>query len=352
MGGEILEGWERVSVTIARNTIASKFGFKFSETSPGDPLARLIRKGVPAEIFLAGTSILSGRVTERRLRYGAQFNDLEAAGRDVLGDIVDSSTTVQPSQWRSARVETIVEKILSPFPLIQFRKDLSDDAGSVADFTIQTGEKVFASIDRLARLKGLIPQPDGRGGLYLIRPRQDRAPVVLVYGENILQGNSVDSENGRHSSVTVHGQGSNSDFWNAGSPGQSVKAEAFDPGITRSRPRVIIAENGASETELRIRARTEVATAAARSSPVEYTVEGWEMGGYRWKPGDLIPVYDAAAEIGTSKGSPAEMELASVTFSAGANSGPKTTLRLMRPGAFTTAELAKPSDPESLQWER
>ena len=353
IGGQILEGWSQVSVSRKLDALAGSFSFGFGEISPTDPTARAIKRGDLASIMLDGVPILAGAIGELSTSYDGSSGSVTAAGRDLTGDLVDSSAIAEPGEWNGATVGLIARHLLAPFPLLRWRSDLSDPAaGVVKSFALNTGETVFAALDTLARMRGLLVNSDGAGGVFMRRPGVIRAPVTIARGSSIISASLRDSDSGRFSRYICHGQGAGLADWNAGgTPGQSVRAEALDPGVGRPRSLVIMSETGATLPELLARVNFEASSRAAKSRRVSYTLPGWTLDGHLWTPGEIVPVYDPALAIGTSTGLPVEMVLASVRFSASATEGKRAALELVPRGAFSVLPIL-PATTKGLElWE-
>ena len=351
--GQILEGWTTVSVSRKLDALAGSFSFGFAEISPSDPVARAIKRGTLASVYLDENLILKGAIGELNTSYDGTSASVTAAGRDLSGDLVDSSAIAEPGEWNGATLSTIATQLLAPFPLIRWRADISDPAaGVVRSFSLNTGETVFSALDTLARMRGLLVNSDGAGGVYMRRVGALRAPVTIARGSSILSASLRDSDSARFSKYIAHGQGGGLADWDAGgTPGQSVRAEADDPGIGRDRPLIIIAETGATVPELLARVNFEASSRAAKSRRVSYTIPGWTLSGHLWTPGEIVPVYDPALAIGTSTGSPVDMVLSSVKFSASASEGRRASLELVPVGAFSVLPIPPPKSKGLELWE-
>ena len=353
-GGEILEGWKSVSVSQAFDRMASSFALSLAEIEPDDPRLRKLKIGATLEFHLDGELVLSGIVRKRTKRYDGVSNSVEITGRDLTVDLVDCSATNEPGEWNGARLDTIAAELVGPFPLLKYRADLSASGlGSATTFDLETGESVFAALDRLARMRGFLVDSDLAGGVFFTRPGENRAPVSLELGTNIEAGQMVEDESERFSTYIFHAQASSVDSWEAGSgPGMAVRVETKDPGVTRFRPLVTIAEESAGEAELQKRADFDASVRAARSVVVSYTLPGWKLDGYLWKPGELVPVFDPMLAVGTEGGSPVDLLIGSVEWSRDAGGrGSTTKLELFKPGTFATKPIKAPKTEALELWD-
>lgn len=351
VGGQLLEGWASLSVSRRIDALAGSFRFEFAEIEPGDPIARAIQRGDVARILLDGQELVTGAIEELERFYDASSNRVAAGGRSIVADLIDSSAIHEPGEWTGAKVATIVGQLLEPYPLIRFRSDLSDPAGgSISKFALQTGESVFSAIDRLARFRGLLPRDDGGNGVYFDRPGSSRSPVSITRGANILSASVRESESGRFSRYIAHGQAIGAAAWDTAGPGQTLRAEAFDPGIRRARTLVVLSESALGQSDLETRVAFEASGRSARAYRVTYGLQGWTLGGHVWQPGELVPVFDEVLGIGNANGSPVDMLLSGVQFQASSAGGRVAQVELVRPGAFTPEPVPEPPETGPELW--
>lgn len=351
IGGQLLEGWKSISVTRRVDALAGSFRFQFAEIEPEDPVARAIQRGDVARILVDGQELVTGAIEELERAYDGQTHRLACSGRSIVADLLDSSAIHEPGEWNGATVATIVRQLLEPYPQVRFREDLSDPAGgSIRSFALQTGETVFAAIDRLARFRGLLPRDDGGNGIYFDRPGSSRSPVVISRGSNVLAASVTESETGRFSRYIGHGQAVGADSWETAGPGQAIRAEAFDPGIRRNRTLIVVSESALGQSDLDTRVAFEASGRAARGFRATYSLQGWTLDGHRWEPGELVPVFDELLAIGDAGGSPADMLLSGVTFRASSGGGRVANVELVRPGAFTPEPIPEPPETGPELW--
>ena len=343
--GEAFEGWKSVTIQRSFDALAAMFDFDFAEVPTDDPLRKKVLKGSTVEILLDGDLLLDGAINRRREQYDGGSHSLSVSGRDILSDLVDSSATNEPGQWTNTTPSRIAAALVSVFPELSWRSDLSLDGKPLETFSLETGETVFGALDRLARFLGAVVRSDGRGGAFFERPGSRRAPVALSRAANIEGGELDDDDSQRYSLYIGHSQGPTEAFWDAGSPGQTIRSQVADPGVPRFRPLLILAEAAAGEQSLTDRLQFESNVRAARSSQVRYTLPRWRLDGHVWDPGELVSIYDPILGIGTAAGEPVDMLLSSATLERPAGSGSRTRLEFMRPDAFQP----EPPDPPPAQ---
>ena len=281
-------------------TISGGFSVTVSERDPGTMQPRAIVPGQDCTLQLDGETVLTGYVDQVRVRHDAGSHEITVAGRDKAGDLVDCSAEQQ--EWAGRTIDAIAADIARPFGVTV---SLSGEAGEPFEkFTIERGETAFDAIDRMCRLRGLLPLSDGKGGVVLGRAARDSASVRLELGRNIISAEGRADWSQRHSTYEIVGQqkGSDEKFWAAGPDGETgpktytqVSAEAEDPAIDRHRPLVLLAEQGLSQAEAQERVDWEAAVRRGRSREARVVVQGWRENGADgalWAPGRLVRLVD------------------------------------------------------------
>ena len=326
IGGRHHEGWTEALVRRSIETISGAFQLGVSERDPGALTPRAITPGEECTIALDGETVITGYVDAVEIRYDAETHVIKVKGRDRTGDLVDCSAVQQ--EWANAKLEAIAMEIAAPFGVTV--RTVEDTGEVFRKFTIERGETAFEAIDRLCRLRGLLPISDGKGGIVIGRAARERVGTRLMRGVNILKANGRADWSERHSAYTILGQQAGSDevFGGEARNVTQVSAEAEDPGVTRYRPLVVLAEQGLSPAEAQERVKWEAAVRRGRSRQIMVTVQGWrEGGGALWAPGGLVSVMDDWLGI--------ERNLLISTVDQGiSDAGTISTLTLMPEDAF------------------
>ena len=83
----------------------------------------------------------------------------------------------------------------------------TSDTGPVfRKFTIERGETAFDAIERLCRIRGLLPVSDGVGNVSIGLAARSRAMTRLARGSNILSASGVADISERFSTYEILGQ--------------------------------------------------------------------------------------------------------------------------------------------------
>lgn len=323
--GQPFLGWKSVTVTSSIEAVAGSFQFTASERHPDDVLARRIRRGQTCEVLLEGDLVLTGYVYDVGKKHSATSHEVSVSGRSLAGDLVDCSATNQPGEWKQRSILQIANDLAAPFG-VTVRADV--DVGPVfPTFRIKESETAFAAIERMARQRGLLLVSDPAGNVVMTRALQEREPLAVILGTEVLEAGVTDSETDRFSLYRFKGQQQGGDFLSPMSAA-GPQGEATDPEVTRFRPRVQLAETQGTNATLRERARWEAARSAGLAHRPQVVVREWRNShGSLWRANTLVRVVDDFLEVD------GELLIATVSYQSDSN-GRRSTLSLSRPEAF------------------
>lgn len=341
VGGKGFGGWKDVRVTQSIETISGDFDLSYSATWSGQRTPWPIIDGDPCEVRIGDDVVLTGYVDDSDDNLTATDDTLQVTGRDKTGDLVDCSAMHKPDQWSGQSLQAIASILCKPFG-ISVRAQV-DTGKAIPTVKVQPGETAFAVIDRLCRMRAILPVSDGKGGLVLTAAgKGGRAHTALEEGVNILSIGRKRSQKDRFSEYIIKGQQSGLAALGGGPAVEVVTAKgevatraaapasgrAKDAGVLRYRPLVIIAEAEATGHSPAVRALWESTVRAGRGLRLTVTVQGWrQANGDLWTPNQEVYVKVPSRKIDDW------LLIASCTYTCG-DSGTLTELSLARPDAF------------------
>jgi prophage tail gpP-like protein len=294
--GKRFTSWTTVAVSLSITNASGSFSFSVSQSNPEDVAAREIQLGAECSVAIHGEIVITGYIDRRVPSYDANSHAILVAGRDRTSDLVDCSAVHVPGEWHGAGMLRIAQALAAPFD-VGVRSEVSLGE-PFTRWRVQESETAFASIERMARHRGVLVTTDGLGMLILTEAGAgSRVAAPLVLGSNVLAGSVEYSTRDRFSVYTVKGQRAGSDF-DFAEPVTSPFARATDPGVGRYRPRTIIAEAQADPSTLGIRARLEANRRSANGRTATITVRDWrDDEGALWRPNTFVHVRDEFLEI-------------------------------------------------------
>lgn len=333
---EKFTGWTQVEFTRAIDAVSGKFKI----TVP--PTAREvwpIRPGDPLELWVQKDLILRGYVDAFEGSSDAtRGRTVSIEGRDKTADLVDCSAMNEPGQWTGLRAEQLVLELVKPFGLKVENRRSQQDPFPV--FKLQPGETAWGAIDRVCRLRGILPYSDGSGGVVLAAPGDRSAEADLIEGGpsgNVKASRIMFGHQQRFSTYTVRGQQRGSDEGWGSETGQ-VEGGAVDAGVIRKRPLLVIAEGSVSVADARARAEWEAISRAGAGTKVEVTVQGWRQGPNLplWAPNLTVWVSLPSWQLA------ATMLIRAVRFTRNQSQGTTAQLSLVRRDAYQSAPAVNP----------
>lgn len=291
VNGQDYRGWKKVSISAGIERQSRDFKLDVTWRWPGQDQEIPVRQGDYCQVRIGGDLVLSGWIYGTPINYDAHTVNRAVTGRSLTSDLVDCSAVNSPGQWRGQSVYQIVDALAAPYG-VQVVSQVAD-TGKLTDHTIEPGETVFESIDRLLTLSRLLSTDDTRGRLVIVRPGSaGRAVDRLELGQNILNGSAQLDFSGVFSEYRVTGQRSGSDT-EFGAQASEVKALASDPRAARKRV-LLIHESGQMTPKLaEARANWERGNRMGKALTLNYKVQGWrQSNGALWLPNMTVRVVD------------------------------------------------------------
>lgn len=337
--GLIYEAWQDVTISMGIDHLVNEFTLKVSNrwsngrVSNGPPP---IQRGTECRLTIDGETVITGRVLRATVGFDKDSWTLSLTGKDRAELLVRCSVELAPLEWRGLMAVEIVAAMAKPYGI---PVALAADQGlPIETFALQAGEKVFAAIDRLCRMRSLLPFSDGKGGLVLGQAGNGRHAGVLHEARDIvLDGGADFSHEDRFSEYRVMESGG------LGLPGTEGVATARDAGLPYYAPLTVLAEMTGDDASFKTRADWEANTRQGRSDAINFTVKGWRDGGFSgalWRINNLVRVESPG--IGIS----ADMLIKALTFTQNDQAGTRTQLQLTRPEAYQP----QPSKPQKGLW--
>lgn len=325
IGGVNWEGWESVEVSHQVDAAAGSFSLGLADKWRAEQMAPALSAGMACQVLAGGDTLISGYIDKLNFSFADAAHGITVSGRDKTGDLVDCSAVHDPGYFKNQTAQQLAQTLAGPFGI----SVKAEDSGQPIEvFKIEEGESAFMAIERAARTRGLLPTPDGRGGLSLGRPGQRRSSTALVQGQNVKEGSVGYDVSDRFSDYVCKGQkrGSDDDY---GESCCAVKGQGQDESIDRYRPLIVRPETQVNQQDAEQRAKWEASTRAARGVSAEVTVQGWRQDdGALWQAGLLVscdlPFLHLSQDLMISK----------VTFGLDLSNGTTTKLELKDPKAF------------------
>lgn len=328
VGGRIHSGWTEATVNIGIDSLAASFDLSITEQYPdgeGTIQTMLVEAGAEAVIRVGGEALITGFIDVVEPQMDKEGHSIGIAGRSKAADLIDCAAMNKPGSWSNRKLEDIASDLAKPFGLSVTAE--TDTGAAFKKFAIQPGETVFETIERMTKMRGLLPVSSADGNIVLMRPKIGGSAVRIEQGRDIEAFQARHDVSDRFSDYLLKGQSAGDDEHN-GRAVAHAKGEAKDPGVKRYRPLLIVAEDQGSNASLKERAEWEAKVRAAKAQGIDVTLSGWRRpDGGLWMPGQTIDLVAPAAFI-TS-----QLIIANVNYQI-ADGGSTAVLSLAYPEAY------------------
>lgn len=345
--GITLDQWEDISVDRSLNSLSASFSVSLIDKWRQRRLAYFLKPGVQIALKIGADPILIGYIDTLDVSITNSDRQISISGRDLTGDLVDSSAESTPSEFKNITVESLSRSLLKPYQLALVVE--TPATKPFEKFSVKEGESVFEVLERAAKARGLLLLSRFDGSLVLKRPdyKNTESLSTLTQGVNVTSASASYTSTERFSNYTVKSQ---TNATGAGKKKQAteITATAEDAGVSRYRPKTIIAESSLDADGCRQRVQWEASVRAARSIDANVSVQGWRTSsGELWDIGKVVNV-----DIGFIGVQSKKMLISTVSYSKTLGGGTTSTLGLTRVDAFESSETIAESIELDLGWDQ
>lgn len=278
--GEQYDNWITAEVELSLDTIATRFSMKYLDRRAGSvsdqfPSGSIV-VGTQCVVSLGDRPLFVGYIDRLTQTLSGDDRIWVAEGRSKTGDLVDCSAVHKTSTWQNKTALEIIADLCEPFDIRVFSEP---DNERFKRFAIIEGESAFSAIDRICKVRGLIPISSSQGSLLLTRLGEGSStplPTELMISRTIEQDITDRYSDYLSHSSDVDGKGSKQ-----------------DPAVTRYRPLVIVPSVPSTAPQQETRVQWELAIRAGRSERYRCTMLGLvDQEGRPYSTGQLYAVED------------------------------------------------------------
>lgn len=334
VGGRLFGGWKAVRIERGIEQAAGAFELSVTDRWSEQSEPWQIKPGDLCEVLLNGEAMITGYIDDARPSMDKQSHGIYVSGRDKTMDLIDCSAVYKTGQWRGAALDKIAADIASPFGIDVIISPGLNLGGVFDSFNIEEGERAFETIERAARMRGVLVMTDGAGRLLLATASTETTGYALVQKMNVLSAELTLSWKERYNKITVKGQGKGTvDAF--GAAVAHGTAGINDDSINRYRPLIVIAEQHGHGPTFAARAEWERNVRRGRGTRAVIRVPGWryQSNGLPgkltvWQPNVLVAVdmpYFGLAQ---------NLLIAKCLYTMDERGGSVTELHLADPSAF------------------
>lgn len=330
--GQIYTGWKSSRIECSIEQIARAFVLSVTDNFPGNENFRRLRPGREVQLFIGSDVVCTGYITSTPIRYDAKSVTVQVQGKSKTVDLVDccspwaaiapnsgsggqksdnwqdvkgvkqntksvpAAKTVNKS-WHSQSAKQIISDLCSPYG-INVICEVEDLNSKLVNFTVNPGEKVFESINRLLTKENLIVTDNELGDLVIAEAAsRGKCDDILETGKNVISGSAGFDFSKLYSKYVVLGQhkGTDLEFGAKVSQDQGISE---DYGVGRHRLLVLKDTGQSSNTIASKRAEFEKKISAAISRSCTHRVQGWrQSSGRLWGTNSEIEIDDQILQL-------------------------------------------------------
>lgn len=298
----------------------------------------VIRAGDVIDIQIEGNQIMRGKVYEVSIQGDATSSDIVLSGRDITGDIIDSTVPDDSKVFvEEVDIFDIAGKVINSLGLSSSIGISNPSGKPIKPFeaseiiVCKVGEKAVKFLHDYCRKRQIFLNTDEWGNLVFFKPLGIKSGNRLLNqkhnnNNNIISYSVKHSICDRYFLYTCKTQ-SSSGWKNRGISNVGTEGSALDPAISSSRQYEFLLEEGGDDTEAGDRAIEECNVRRARAFEYTVVVTGFRDVNF-WRVGQLVDVQDDKAGVH------GEFFIKSVEYSLSNDTGRTTKLDIVTGDAY------------------
>lgn len=324
------EGWKSARIDMSIDQICRAFVLSVTDNFPGNHSFSRLQPGQKVVLKIGEDTICTGYITATPISYDARSVTVQVQGKSKTVDLVDccspwaaiasSPSSASEDQWKDVKTTNkqklevkpaktvntswhnqtpvqIISDLCAPYG-IRVICEIKDFNSKIVNFTVNSGEKVVDSINRLLTKDNLIVTDNEYGDLVIAEVgKNGSCHDELQTGKNILSGSAGFDASKIFSIYAVLGQHKGSDL-EFGKLVSQDKGLAYDSSIGRYRL-VVIKDTGQSSNALgKSRAEFEAIFRRAQALMSKHKVQGWRQSDNSlWKTNSLVRIKDEFLKV-------------------------------------------------------
>jgi len=324
------EGWKSARIDMSIDQICRAFVLSVTDNFPGNHNFSRLQPGQKVVLKIGEDTVCTGYITATPISYDARSVTVQVQGKSKTVDLVDccspwaaiasSPSSASEDQWKDVKTTNkqklevkpaktvntswhnqtpvqIISDLCAPYG-IRVICEIKDFNSKIVNFTVNPGEKVVDSINRLLTKDNLIVTDNEYGDLVIAEVgKNGSCHDELQTGKNILSGSAGFDASKIFSIYAVLGQHKGSDL-EFGKLVSQDKGLAYDSSIGRYRL-VVIKDTGQSSNTLgKSRAEFEAIFRRAQALMSKHKVQGWRQSDNSlWKTNSLVRIKDEFLKV-------------------------------------------------------
>ncbi len=338
VNGYSYTGWKDVGVIRTIESLAGSFSLSVADNQADAAVGWPIRTEDECRVKIDDQTVIDGWIGTDSPSFSGTTKAQAYKGKDRTAALVECSAFLNDWTFLKHTVVDIARKLADPYGIKVSVQPGLELLKAPRKVVVSQGETAFSVLDTVAKASGVIVVSDGSGGILITRSGIGRASQELIEERGDFLSGGIDYEaSERFFRYVVSTQIPSTD--NASGKSARIRAEAIDEGVRRTdRALLIRPDTGMTKDYARQRADWEARIRAARAASPSVGVHGWQQSdGQLWPLNVLMYVKSKTLRIDGDM----LISRADHTKGNGESGGEVTTLRLVRPDAFTPEPQAR-----------
>lgn len=334
-------GWSAITISKSLENLASSFDLVvIDKTNQKTNAEWLLRTQKECAVYIGKDKIITGFIEKVDADISFDSHNIKVSGRTKTADLIDCNYTESNKSFSKKSILTLARTLLEPFN-INVSAGAGADVSQIFQFTVNSSDSIFKSLNQKANDLGLLLLTDSNGNLLITNSGNTKCKDSLEYGKSILSAEVSFDYTDRFSDYIVQAQTLPKEQKGAWATNINIQATSKDISIVRNRPKVIKVSSPLTRTTAQEYANWEALVRAAQSQTITIQVQGFRDGsGAVWDINKLIDVKIPPLYINPIT----ELLITGVDFSLSEN-GTITKLTLKRKDAY----IAKPFRSKKVQ---
>lgn len=322
--------WKSATIHTAIGEFAREVTLSVSDSPDAASAAGNLYMDSPISIICDDKTVLTGYIDNVDINYNASGHTIVLRARSKTCDLVDCSYKGD-AQFNGQSAHNTINAICRPFG-IKVIWDCPD--WTIGEMNANVGDTCAGIITEICKRGGVFYTDDADGNLIITKPTETPS-VTTIYNKysdaesNVLSATVKYSSRDRFSEYTVQSQDMTPDDYDSAEISYMSGGTVRDPGVTRYRPRVVIAQTNQDSDTDTFSAELEYMSATAAAAEFDYQINGWrDDNGDILTAGVFVNLADEFAHVDS------KLIIKSVDLSISNTSGRTAQLKLVYPNAL------------------
>lgn len=299
LNGRRYSFWKSAVVHVAIGEFAREVTLNVSDNPDAASAAGNLLMDSPISVICDDKTVLTGYIDDVSVNYAATSHGITIRARSKTCDLVDCSYDGD-AQFNGQSAKNTILAICRPFGINVLWRCPD---WTIGEMNANVGDTCAGIITEICKRGGVFFTDDENGNLIITNLAETPAAATIynrpaAMESNVLSASVKFSSRDRFSEYTVESQATAFDGDETAENAYMSGGTVRDPGVTRYRPRVVIAQTNQDSAADAFSAELEYMSATAAAANFDYTINGWrDDTGAIWAGGTFVRLIDEFAHV-------------------------------------------------------